>query len=99
MEQVLTEPTQTDDKEILDAMKLHKPSLPVGGHLSRFRKHWLSITSDPSVLDIVSGMHIDLTDLPKQKVQPHPFKLSEEELQAGDVHIQSLLQKRAIIQC
>ena len=71
--------------------------MPVGGRLRFFVQRWKAITSDPSILDIVQGMHIELTDLPVQRKEPQPFPLSEEELLAGDLHIQSLLEKRAIV--
>ena len=78
-------------------MQSHLPHLPVDGHLVHFSHRWRQITSDPSVLDIVQGMHIELNDLPVQTSKPHPRVLSEQELSAGDEHIKTLLAKRAIV--
>ena len=96
-EQDWREPGQTSNKMLIDSMKSHLPHLPVGGRLVHFSHRWRQITSDPSVLDIVQGMHIELTDLPVQRSKPNPRPLSEVELLAGDQHIQTLLAKRAIV--
>ena len=78
-------------------MDPHFPEIPVGGRLRFFLHRWKKITSDPSILDIVSGMHIELCDLPRQHRPPQPLSLSPEEIDAGNEHIQTLLQKRAIV--
>ena len=79
-------------------MQPHKPYIPVGGHLKHFLSCWRSIPSDPSVLDIVSGMHIELDDLPFQGTEPQPYHLSDTEITAGDEHIETLLKKKAIVE-
>ena len=78
-------------------MARHKPQLPVGGRLRSFLNRWRKITSDPSIIDIVSGMTIELLDLPVQHHKPRPIPLSQEEITAGNAHIETLLQKRAIV--
>ena len=40
------------------------PSLPVGGRLQYFMKFWKHLTSDPNILDMISGMPLELTDIP-----------------------------------
>ena len=78
-------------------MEPHYPHMPVGGCLRFFIKRWREITSDPSILDIVSGMHISLTELPRQSRFPKNFHLSQDEINAGNEHIQLLLDKKAIV--
>ena len=82
----------------MDAMTHFKPHLPVGGHLKYFLSEWRKITSDPSVLDIVKGMHIELTDFPKQKIPPKPLSLTPPEINAANDQIQKLLEKKAIVE-
>ena len=78
-------------------MKASKPHLPVGGRLKHFVSEWYKITSDPRILDIVKGMHIDLNNIPRQRNPPFPLKLSPAEIEAADTQIKTLLEKRAII--
>ena len=73
-----------------------KPDLPVGGQLKYFLSLWRTITSDPSILDIVQGMHIELNDLPHQCKIPKPLHLSSLEIEAANDQIEKLLQKCAI---
>ena len=78
-------------------MQASKPHLPVGGHLKYFVNEWYKLTSDPNVIDTVKGMHINLDNIPHQKVPPRPLKLSPAEIAAADEQIRTLLKKRAII--
>ena len=78
-------------------MSPHSPEIPVGGRLRFFVNRWRRITSDSSILDIVSGMHIELTDLPRQNSIPQPLSLSPDEIKAGSEHIKILLEKKAIV--
>ena len=75
-----------------------RPDLPVGGRLRFFYSQWLNITSDPSILDIVKGMHIELNDRPVQKSTPYPLSLTDEEIASANDQIQKLLQKHAIVE-
>ena len=96
-EQQTWEPTKgTTDETPLNAMEPELPHVPVGGRLSLFLPKWKEATSDPAVLDIVSGMHIDLSELPVQSVKPREIITSEEELSAADEHIAQLIEKRAV---
>ena len=71
------EPPQTTDPEIIQAMEPERPELPVGGRLQFFKHRWSKLTSDPAILDIVTGMHIELTsDIPYQKCPPPPYPFS-----------------------
>ena len=63
-------PRQTANQALLDAMTPEMPDIPVGGRLKHFVNRWKNITSDSSILDIVTGMHIELTDLPVQSSPP-----------------------------
>ena len=55
-------PQQTTNQVLLDAMMPEMPDIPVGGHLKHFVHRWKNITSDSSVLDIVTEMHIELLE-------------------------------------
>ena len=75
-------------------MQASRPELPVGGQLKNFLSEWYKITSDPRIIDTVKGMHIDLKKLPKQSVIPHELQLTQEEFEAVEQQIHTLLQKR-----
>ena len=90
-------PKGTSTIELTEAMKESKPHLPVGGRLKHFVSEWYKITSDPRVLDIVKGMHIDLNNILRQRNPPFPLKLSRAEIKAADDQIKTLLKKWVII--
>ena len=70
--------------ELTKVMQASKPNCPVGGRLHFFKSEWYKITSDPNILDMVSGMHIDLKSLPSQHSYPQPLRLSPEEVHPTD---------------
>ena len=72
------------------------PHIPVGGRLRFFLDEWKKFTSDPFILDMVSGMSLDLTDIPLQESLPHEIKMNAVETAAAERHIKELLQKGAI---
>ena len=78
-------------------MQASKPHLPVGGRLKYFINEWYKLTSDPSILDTVKGMHINLDSIPRQKHPPPQLKLSAPEIAAANDQIQKLLTKKAIM--
>ena len=78
------------------AMKVMKPHIPKVGRLRFFQSQWQNLTSDPDILDTVSGMHINLKDLLNQKDLPKPLKLSPKEIAAADSQLSVLLKKQAI---
>ena len=68
----------------------------MGGRLRFFKSEWYKITSDPNILDMVSGMHIDLKSLPSQHSYAQPLRLSPQEIHAADEQVKKLLDKQAI---
>ena len=48
-------------------MTPHLPHIPVGGRLKHFFEQWKKLTSDKSILQMVTGMKLDLSDFPTQK--------------------------------
>ena len=78
-------------------MQPHVPDVAVGGRIKLFYSRWKLISSDPEILDIVSGMHIELIDLPLQNRIPPPLRFSKEEEIAAQEQIDTLLQKNAIV--
>ena len=45
--------------------------IPVGGRLRNFLLQWQQITADHSILEMITGMNIDLVDFPwQQKLFP-----------------------------
>ena len=71
----------------------------MGGQLKYFLPEWEKLTRDKSVLDMVQGMPLDLTDFPVQSKLPHEIKMSQIETEAAQEHIKQLLAKRAIREC
>ena len=94
-----TEPGETTNQALIDAMQPNLPDVPVGGRLRIFYHRWAKLTSDPAILDTVKGMHIDLDDVPTQTSYPRQIIVSPQEQQAASEHLQTLLDKKAIIQC
>ena len=86
-----------DNQMLIDAMQPELPPVLVGGRLKLFGNQWAKITSDPAVLDTVFGMHVELTDIPKQTKIKKPLKLLQPEIDAANDKNQTLLQKNAII--
>ena len=80
-------------------MSIPFPDKPVGGQLKYFLLEWEKLTRDKSVLDMVQGMPLDLTDFPVQSKLPHEIKMSQIETEAAQEHIKQLLAKRAIREC
>ena len=72
------------------------PHIPVTGHLKYFAKEWKEITSDREIVDMVLGMHIELTDKPVQSKHPFPIPFSAEETKFMDNHVKELLAKNVI---
>ena len=69
----------------------------MGGRLKYFYDQWKKFTHDPFILDMVSGMSLDLTDVPQQSRLPHEIKMSQKESQVATEHVKTLLEKKAII--
>ena len=57
---------------------------------------WRKITSDPWVLELVSGYHLEFNTLAVQSVLPRPPPFREREKQLIDEEITKLLTKGAI---
>ena len=72
------------------------PHIPVAGRLKYFAKEWKEITSDREIIDMVSGMHIELTEKPIQSHHPFPIPFSAQETEFMDKHIEELLNKNVI---
>ena len=66
------------------------------GNLMHNLDVWRKITSDPWVLETVSGYHLEFDTLPVQSVLPRPPPFSEREKQLIDEEITKLLTKGAI---
>ena len=80
----------------LSFMSIPLPEGPVGGRLRYFLAKWSQITSDPSVLKMITGMEIDLWKLPKQATPPSPLHFNEKETADTDTLTQELLSKNTI---
>ena len=78
-------------------MSIPLPNIPVGGRLRYFKKKWKRLTSDPVILKMVNGVHIDVTkDIPPCPAK-HPLIFSKEEQAATDEHIKLLLAKNDVV--
>ncbi len=72
--------------------------LPVGGRLKYFFHEWKKYTSDPTILEIVSGYKLKFEEFPTQTFKPRPYKLNPEEKPEIDAEICSLYNKGVIEQ-
>ena len=78
-------------------LPLPLPDLPVGGRLKFFVSFWKNLTHDPIILNMVTGMPLDLnSDVPPQFSAPQLI-FTEHEMQAADREISQLLSKPAIV--
>lgn len=48
-----------------------------GGQIKYYLKNWKKLTSDPEIIDIVTGMHNDFEYCPFQAFTPKEIKFSE----------------------
>ena len=85
--------------QISDFVSIPLPHVPVGGRLKHFLPQWKALTSDPFILNMVTGMDIPLENRQPQVSIPPELVFSEAEKQAADEQIQTLLNKRAIVEC
>ena len=83
-------------KRFLD---LPLPHIPVGGRLQFFRKFWCKFTHDLQILQMITGMPLDLArDVPRTSLALQLI-LSDEETLAADHEVAQLLNKKAIEIC
>ena len=73
------------------------PHIPVGGRTKYFLTQWYKLTKHPFIIQCVKGCEIDIVgDISKCKHKSE-LKMSKEELEAGDIQIEQLHKKKAII--
>ena len=68
-----------------------------GAQIRHCIDNWRKLTSDPEILDIVTGAHIEFGSVPYQFFIPSQIKLSESEMEIIDNEIIDLLQKKMIV--
>ena len=68
------------------------------GQIRFKREEWEKITSDKNVLDMISGVKIDLTEEPLQG-KGHESKFSKEETLQIEKEISELAKKGVIVTC
>ena len=67
----------------------------VAGNIANHISSWRSITTDPSILEIVSGYFIEFESIPSQPAVPHiTFSKGDDLIIAGEIN--KLLEKRVI---
>lgn len=69
------------------------------GQIANYVHQWKMLTSDPEILDIVQGAHIEFESLPKQSVVPLPNVFSQAETELVASEIRKLIQKGVIQPC
>ena len=69
------------------------------GQIANYYNQWKLLTSDPEILDIVRGAHIDLEQLPVQKSPPKSNNFIDCESKLIDIEINKLLSKGVITPC
>ena len=96
MKNILVSPSPTVEK-YFEHTKVAMEG-PVAGRLSHCVEFWQSITSDRSILDMVSGLHLDFIDgqTPVQYKPPRPLPFSAKERAIIDLEIDKLIQKGVV---
>ena len=69
------------------------------GQIANCVHQWKVLTSDPEILDIVQGAHIQFESIPKQNDIPLPNLFSQAESEAVDIEIDKLMRKGVIEPC
>lgn len=69
------------------------------GQIANCVHQWKMLTSDPEILDIVQGAHIQFESIPKQNDIPLPNLFSQAESEAVDIEIDKLMRKGVIEPC
>ena len=80
-------------------MSIPLQHVPVRDQLKHFLPQWKAITSDPFILNMITGMDIPLENRHSQDSIPPELVFSEAEKQAADEQIPALLNKHAIVEC
>lgn len=71
-------------------------ALPPAGRTQHCMENWRKLTSDPWVLDVVKGYHLDLEQWPFQQVPPNPSVLSRKDQVLVQTEVGKMLLKGAI---
>ena len=69
------------------------------GQIAKYVHQWELLTSDPEILDIVQGAHIDFEYMPEQHVPPMSNDFSQSETKLIDLEIEKLICKGVIKPC
>ena len=93
---LLTPPRSWEIRHEWTGKQVSPESHAYAGNLLHNLEVWRRITSDPWVLETVSGYHLEFNTLPVQSVLPRPPPFSEREKQLIDEEITKLLTKGAI---
>jgi hypothetical protein len=68
------------------------------GRIAKFYAEWQKITSDPEILDMVRGTHIEFSTIPAQfRVPQQSSKFTQVEVTVIEAEISSLLSKGVIV--
>ena len=70
-----------------------------GGKIASCMSEWQNLTSDPWILNVVSGYQLDLESEPCQTYIPHPLKLSHDEQKALDEEILHFIKTGIVEDC
>ena len=69
---------------------------PVGGRLFHFSRNWKQITSDPWILETITGSKLEFRSIPQQVRPPTETHLDVEKAQVLTGEIEKLVKKEAI---
>ena len=69
------------------------------GQIAQYYDQWKLLTSDPVILNIVQGAHINLEQLPTQAIPPKPNNFNDRETKLVELEINKLLSKGVIEPC
>lgn len=68
----------------------------MGGNIANCLGKWKELTSDPWILEIVSGFRLPFWEEPFQEYEPRPFNLSESQSVVFQKAVQDLLEKNVV---
>ena len=70
----------------------------IAGRLANYIDYWRTLTSDPNILDMVSGCHLEFVDNtpPVQTKPPWPLPFNDRETEIVDTELDKLLAKGVV---
>ena len=99
----LVTPKIQESAQVLDSNVFRKlentPENFRGGKIASCLKEWKALTSDPWILDVVSGYELEFDEEPYQARIPYPLRLDYDEQKALDDEVRHFIEMGIVEDC